>query len=286
MLNASITSTETFQYSKVGNQVVDVGSVRYAYRKVGEDTGVPLILLIHIRDNMDNWDPALVDDLAEQRLVVAFDNKGVGLTNGKTPQSFEEMADDAAAFVRALGYQKVDILAFSIGGAIGQELVLRHPRLVRKAILAGTSGKGGEGVNTMSERSKSVSTKDALTDQDFLYAFFSPSPTSQALGRQFLARIKTRKTDRGVAVSMETVKAQAIARERWGNPFEGYDDLLKKVTTSVLVANGKDDIRMPTVNSYHCFRLFPRPSSFFIRILDMDFCFNTRNRALRTSMTF
>ena len=92
---------------------------------------------------MDSWDPALVDGLASQRLVVAFDNKGVGLSNGKAPQSIEEMADDAAAFIKALGYQKVDILGFSIGGAIGQELLIRHAGLIRRAILAGTSAKGG-----------------------------------------------------------------------------------------------------------------------------------------------
>jgi pimeloyl-ACP methyl ester carboxylesterase len=232
--------------------------VRYAYRKVGEDNGVPLILLMHTRGNMDYWDPALVDELAKLRLVIAFDNKGVGLTSGKAPESFEEMADDAVAFVKALGYQKVDILGFSIGGAVGQEFVLRHPVLVRKAILAGTSGKGGEGVNSMDERSKAASTKAVFTDDDELYGFFAPSATSQTLGRRFLTRLKARNTDQDVAVSMETVRAQAVAREVWGNPQQGYDDLLKKVTIPVLIANGKDDIRMPTVNSYRLFNAVPK----------------------------
>jgi pimeloyl-ACP methyl ester carboxylesterase len=171
--NDAAQATETFEYSKVPNRSISVGSVRYAYRKVGEDNGVPLILLMHTRGNMDYWDPALVDELAKLRLVIAFDNKGVGLTSGKAPESFEEMADDAVAFVKALGYQKVDILGFSIGGAVGQEFVLRHPVLVRKAILAGTSGKGGEGVNSMDERSKAASTKAVFTDDDELYGFFA-----------------------------------------------------------------------------------------------------------------
>ncbi len=247
-----------FIYREAENEFVEVGDVRYAYRKVGQDNGCPLFLLMHTRGNMDSWDPALIDDLAKQRLVIAFDNKGIGLTNGTTPEGFEEMADDAAAFIRALGYLKVDVLGFSIGGAIAQELIIRHNGLVRRAILAGTSGRGGEAVNALSERSKSVSTKGILDDDDILYGFFAPSPSSQALGRQFLLRLRERLVNRDLPVSMMAVRAQAVAREKWGNPQDGYDDLLKTATIPVLVANGKDDIRMPSINSYHLFRKLPK----------------------------
>lgn len=251
-------ASESYLYSRVSNDFVNVGSIRYAFRKVGATTRVPLVLLIHTRGNMDSWDPALVDGLAAQRLVIAFDNKGVGLSNGKAPESFEEMADDAAAFINALGYQKVDILGFSIGGAIGQELLIRHPGLIRRAILAGTSAKGGEGVNSMSERSKSASTKETLTDEDLLYGFFAPSATSQARGKQFLSRLKIRQSDNDVPVSLETARAQAVAREKWGTAEAGYDEQLERVSVPVLMANGKDDIRMPTVNSYNMFKLLPK----------------------------
>lgn len=249
---------ESYLYSRVANEFVNVGSIRYAFRKIGETTGVPLVVLVHTRGTMDSWDPALIDALAKQRMVIAFDNQGVGLSNGKAPETFEEMADDAAAFINALGYQKVDVLGFSIGGAIGQELLIRHPGLVRRAILAGTSAKAGEGVNSMSERSKSASTKQTLTDEDLLYGFFSPSATSQALGRQFLSRLKIRQSDNDVPVSMETAKAQAVAREKWGSPEVGYDEQLKRVSVPVLIANGKDDIRMPAINSYKLFGSLPK----------------------------
>ncbi len=217
-----------FIYREAENEFVEVGDVRYAYRKVGQDNGCPLFLLMHTRGNMDSWDPALIDDLAKQRLVIAFDNKGIGLTNGTTPEGFEEMADDAAAFIRALGYLKVDVLGFSIGGAIAQELIIRHNGLVR------------------------------LDDDDILYGFFAPSPSSQALGRQFLLRLRERLVNRDLPVSMMAVRVQAVAREKWGNPQDGYDDLLKTATIPVLVANGKDDIRMPSINSYHLFRKLPK----------------------------
>lgn len=172
-----LTATEvnaamSFQYSQVKNQTVSADSVQYVYRILGVKSDTPLVLLMHTRGNMDSWDPALVDGLAKRRTVIAFDNKGIGLTNEKAPSTFEEMADDAYTFIKSLGYNKVDILGFSIGGGVGQELLIRHPQLIRKAILAGTSAKGGEGVNQIDDRSKSVSTKAVLTDEDLLYGFF------------------------------------------------------------------------------------------------------------------
>jgi pimeloyl-ACP methyl ester carboxylesterase len=256
-LGNDLQASESYQYSKASNEFVSVGSISYAFRKIGKNSGTPLVLLMHTRGNMDSWDPALVDALAKQRVVVAFDNKGVGLTRGKAPDTFEEMSDDAAAFIRALGYRKVDILGFSIGGAVGQGLLVRHRDLIRKAILAGTSAKGGEGINSMSERSKAVSTSATLTDDDLLYSFFAPTDTSQALGRNYISRLKLRKSDKDIPVSMETAKAQAVAREKWGTPEAGYSEALHAVATPVLVANGKDDIRMPTVNSYKLFSVLP-----------------------------
>ncbi len=206
---------------------------------------------------MDLWDPLLLDRLAQNRTVIAFDNKGVGLTNGIAPDNFAAMADDAADFIAALGYKRVDILGFSIGGAVAQELLIRHNELVRRAILAGTSAKGGEGVNQMSEKSKSVSTKPSLTDDDYLYGLFAPSARSQALGREYLQRVKRRTFDQDEPVSMATVRAQAIAREEWGTPQVKPDERLKAVANPVLISNGINDIRMPTINSYRLSQILP-----------------------------
>lgn len=257
LIPLSFCFAKTTSYSEVKNQFLKVGAVQYAYRVTGNKKGTPLVLLMHTRGNMDSWDPKLVDLLAKERLVITFDNQGVGLTGGKAPQTFEEMAVDATAFIQALGYKQIDLLAFSIGGAVGQEIILHHPELIRKAILAGTSMKGGEGLNTMSDQSKSVSTKETMTDEDILYNFFAPTETSKNLGRAYLARMKLRKTDLDTAVSMDTVKAQAIARNTWGNPTTGYEEQIKKISIPIFVANGKEDIRMPVINSYKLFLTLP-----------------------------
>jgi pimeloyl-ACP methyl ester carboxylesterase len=245
-------------YSQAKNQFVQVGATRYAYRRYGADHGTPIVLLTHTRGTMDTWDPALLDVLAAGRPVITFDYKGVGLTGGKAPEHFAAMADDSADFIAALGYQRVDVLGFSIGGAVAQELMIRHPALVRRAILAGTSAKGGAGVNNLSARSQQVTTKAKMTADDFLYAFFAPSPTSQQLGKAYVERMKRRTTDLDVDVSAETLRAQASARTEWGQPQDPPDERMKAVQAPVLIANGKDDIRMPTMNSYRLFELLPR----------------------------
>jgi pimeloyl-ACP methyl ester carboxylesterase len=245
-------------YSTAKNQSITVAGTRYAYRKLGAATGVPLVLLTHTRGNMDTWDPDLVDSLAQKRPVIAFDYKGTGLTGGTAADSFSEMADDTFAFIKALGIDQVDLLGFSIGGAVAQELLIRHPGLVRRAILAGTSAKGGEGVNNLSERSKSVTTNSKLNAEDFLYAFFTPSPSSQKMGRAYLERIKRRTADNDVDSSPQSLKAQAKARSDWGQPQKTPDERLRNVNIPVLIANGKDDIRMPTINSYRLFQILPR----------------------------
>ena len=245
-------------YSQVKTQYVGVAGLRVAYRSYGSVQGTPLVLLMHTRGNMDNWDPKLLDILAKNRRVIAFDGRGVGLTSGEAPNSFEAMADDAASFIKALGLQKVDLLGFSIGGAVAQELLIRHNTLIRKAIIAGSSAKGGVGVNDLSEKSKSVSTKKEFTDDDILYAFFAPSESSQKLGREFLSRLKKRISDRDKPVSMQAVAAQAVARKDWGTPLKEPDKRMASINNSILVANGKDDIRMPTINSYNLFQLTPK----------------------------
>lgn len=246
-------------YVNAKTKYVEVNGSKIAYRMYGSTsgTGTPIFLLMHTRGNMDGWDPTLLDILAKNRQVIAFDNRGVGLSSGNAPESFAEMADDAALIIKALGFNKVDLLGFSIGGAVAQELLIRHNDLIRKAIVAGSSARGGVGVNDLSEKSKSVSTKKEFTDDDILYAFFAQTPSSQKLGRQYLERIKIRKSDLDKPVSMQAVKAQAIARQDWGTQTASPDKRMSTVKNSILIANGKDDIRMPTINSYNLFQLAP-----------------------------
>ncbi|MFP2961124.1 alpha/beta fold hydrolase [Myxococcus sp. 1LA] len=134
------------RYESVPTQFVEANGVRYAYRRFGMGGDIPLVLFAHFRASMDNWDPQLLNNLAVERTVIAFNNKGVSSSGGETPDTVMAMADDSADFIAALGYSKVDVLGFSIGGAVVQELMLLHPTLVRRAVLAGTGPHGAEGL--------------------------------------------------------------------------------------------------------------------------------------------
>ena len=128
-------------------QTIDAGGVQFAYRQLGPSTGVPVIFLNHLAAVLDNWDPRVVDGIAAQRRVITFDNRGVGASEGRTPSAIAEMANDAVAFIRALGFDQVDLLGFSMGGFVAQVIAEEHPDLVRKIILAGTGPAGGEGID-------------------------------------------------------------------------------------------------------------------------------------------
>lgn len=137
----------TATYSELPNkQVGAVNGIDYAYRDAGEGA-VPLVLLQHFRGNLDGWDPALIDALAATRRVVTFDNAGVGGSTGTTPDTVEQMAHDAVAFLAAMEFSQVDILGFSIGSFVGQEIALNRPAIVRRLILASSAPQGAAGMH-------------------------------------------------------------------------------------------------------------------------------------------
>src|SRR5438552_15783056 len=131
-------------YKHAPTRTVSAGGVNFAYRELGPKTGVPVIFLTHLAAVLDNWDPRIIDPIAKGHHVIAFDNRGVGASSGQVPDSVEAMADDAYTFIRALGFDKVDIFSFSLGGFIAQALVVKHPELVRKLVLTGTGPDGGK----------------------------------------------------------------------------------------------------------------------------------------------
>jgi pimeloyl-ACP methyl ester carboxylesterase len=244
-------------YLSAPNQFVDVNGTRFAYRKLGTKSAYPLVLLQHFRGSMDNWDPALIDALASQRTVIVFDNKGVGLSEGVTPETFEAMGNDAAAFIQALGYSKVDVLGFSIGGAVAQELTVNHPDLVRKLILAGTAPKGGAKINDRDPKIIALVTGARSEAEVFLTTFYAPTPISQELGKASLTRRQQRSKVFDKPTNDQTLKAHTKARMEWGMPADSTFGYLKKITQPVLVANGSDDIMMFTVNSYTLYQHLP-----------------------------
>lgn len=245
-------------YDSTPTQYVESQETRFAFRKFGKEDGVPLLLLIHFRGSMDNWDPKLLDALARDRTVIAFDNKGVASTNGSTQGTYREMADGAVEFLRALGYAKVDVLGFSIGGHIAQELLFHHGGLIRKAILASTMPQGGKGLTNSRPEVVTLATKPVIELTDFLTLFFKQSGVSQRLGRAYIERRKMRSLDVEPATSAQTMEAQGKARKAWAEMDESQGlEKLKRVTQPVLVANGSNDVMLPTEQSFSLYQNLP-----------------------------
>src|SRR3954464_13529366 len=147
-------------------RTIDAGGVEFAYRQLGPSTGVPVVFLTHLAAVLDNWDPRVVDGIAANHRVITFDNRGVGASSGATPTTIEEMATDAVTFIRALGFDQVDLFGFSMGGMIAQLIVEEEPQLVRKMILAGTGPAAGEGIDKVTRISYLDTARGLLTRQD------------------------------------------------------------------------------------------------------------------------
>jgi pimeloyl-ACP methyl ester carboxylesterase len=242
-------------YKDAPTRTVSADGVEFAYRELGPETGVPLVLVTHLAAVLDNWDPRVVDGLATQHRVIAFDNRGVGASSGTTPGTIQEMARDAVTFIRALGLTKVDLLGFSMGGMIGQVIVQDEPQLVRKLILAGTGPAGGEGIRNVTKLSHLDTVRALLTLQDpKQFLFFTRTPDGRRAGKQFLARLKERTTDRDKAITLKSYFAQLSAIHRWG--LERPHDL-SVIRQPVLVANGENDRMVPTPNSLDLARRLP-----------------------------
>jgi pimeloyl-ACP methyl ester carboxylesterase len=221
---------------------------RYAYREVGEKKGIPILLLTHLSANLDNWDPVIIDGLAENRWVIAFDNMGVGLSDGKVPDSISDMADDAIRFINLLGFSKIDVIAMSMGGMVAQDLVLKKPELVRKLVLVGTGPRGGKGISKVASITNLDLARALLTFKDVkTYLFFPPTKVGKEKAKEFLKRIKRRKKDRDKPISLKAYRTQLKAISKWGN--DKPDDL-SHISQPTLIINGDHDRMVPTEHSY------------------------------------
>ena len=231
-------------------RLVEVDGVRYAYRRFGTATRTPVVCLQHFRGGLDNWDPNVTDGLAKDRPVILFNNAGVASSGGDPADTVTGMARHVIAFVDALGLKKVDLLGFSLGGFVAQQVVLESPDLIRHVILAGTGPQGGEGMDHMPPKVVEHATREKPILEDFLYLFFSQSETSQAAGRAFWERRHTR-LDQDVPSSVAAMGAQGNAIAAWGivPQLDRYASL-RRIKHPVLVVNGADDIMVPTINSF------------------------------------
>jgi pimeloyl-ACP methyl ester carboxylesterase len=234
------------------NQTVETHDITYAYRRFGHVVAgtPPLVFFQHFRGNLDNWDPALVDPIAERREVILFDNVGVGGSTGTVPRTIGAMADGALAFLDALGLERIDVFGYSFGGFIAQELTLVRPRLVRRLVLAGTGPQGGEQMHGYADDVYPHAMADAPGPEDLLALFYEPSPTSVAKGRESIGRIFSRTEDRDAGPSLAARDAQLDAITAWGIPEPSRLDRLAGITQPVLVANGEHDRMVPTPNSH------------------------------------
>jgi pimeloyl-ACP methyl ester carboxylesterase len=247
-------------YSSLPNKRVSAqDGVDYAYRDAGEGE-LPLILLQHFRGNLDSWDPALVDDLCASRRVVAFDNAGVGGSTGTTPHVIEQMAHDAIAFIDAMGFTRADILGFSIGSFVAQEITLIRPDLVRRLVLASAAPKGADGIHGWApDVIGAVGTPQTAPD-DYLGVFFASSPSSRKAGQEALARMFSRTDDRDAQTTWAVRQAQYDAVCTWGIPDHAALQRLAGITLPVFVANGDSDPMIPPRYSHLIAGLLPNAS--------------------------
>ncbi len=234
-------------YKNAPTRTVTAGGVEFAYRELGPKTGVPVIFLTHLAANLDNWDPRVVDGIAAKHHVITFDNRGVGASSGTVPDTIEAMAKDAIAFIRALGFDEVDLLGFSMGGMIAQVIALQEPQLIRKLILTGTGPAGGEGIDKVTRISNLDVGRALLTLQDpKTYLFFTRTANGKRSAKEFLARLKERTTNRDKAMSLFGYRAQLKAIHRWGRQDPAD---LSVIEQPALVANGEHDRMVPSSNS-------------------------------------
>lgn len=231
-------------------QHVEAKGIRFAYRRFGKTSGVPLVFNMHFTGTMDHWDPAVTDGLAQDRGVILFNNAGISSSSGEVPSSIEEMAANAAAFIKALGLTQVDVLGFSLGGLVAQELALAEPKLVRRLILLGTGPRSGEGMASLTpEAQKIFGARYDEPDHLWLKVFFTQSEASQAAGRAYLKRFRLRTSDRDPEVSDKVAPAQLEALAKWGAPRENPFEYLKAIEQPTLIVNGDTDVIIYSENS-------------------------------------
>jgi pimeloyl-ACP methyl ester carboxylesterase len=231
--------------------------IEYAYRDVGDGTP-PLVLLQHFRGNLDNWDPALIDALATDRRVVTFDNAGVGGSTGTTPSTITQMAIDAIAFLEAMAFDQVDVLGFSIGSFVAQEIALIRPAVVRRLVLASSAPRGAAGMHGWAPEVIEAVGAPAPNPDGYLGVFFTRSTASRQAGVEALGRMAARAEDRDEATRWQTRQAQYDAVCAWGIPDHALLLRLSAIEMPVLVANGDSDPMILPRYSYLLAGLIPQ----------------------------
>ena len=232
-------------------QFLQVHNETYGYRRFGGGSPHPLVFLQHFTGTLDNWDPAVTDSLASGREVILFENAGIGRSSGQVPETVQRMAAHALAFLDALGLERVDLLGFSLGGMVAQEIALTRPSLVRKMLLVGTAPEGGEEIMRLEKpKIREIFASNLPASQRLVKLFFAPSASSQAAGEAFIARLAQRIQDREPVSGPEVAKAQIVAFRAWEAYTGERFAKLRKIGQPCLVVSGVFDMMIPVRNSY------------------------------------
>jgi pimeloyl-ACP methyl ester carboxylesterase len=252
-------SNRTGRYAELPNSLVSAASgIDYAYRDTGRGDGAPLVLLQHFRGNLDNWDPALIDALAADRRVVTFDYPGVGGSTGETAHSVDQMAHESIAFIEALDIGQVDLLGFSIGSFVAQQIALTRPALVRRLVLASAAPQGAAGMHGWAAEVIGAIGAPQTSPEEYLDVFFARSEASRGAGQQALQRMYARTEDRDAATTWATRQAQYDAVCTWGIPDHALLQRLSCLKLPVFVANGDSDPMILPHYSYLLAGLIPQ----------------------------
>jgi pimeloyl-ACP methyl ester carboxylesterase len=252
----SVLQDHKVSWKNVPTRTITAGGIEFAYRELGHDNpGTPVVFLVHLAAVMDNWDPRVVEGFAAKHHVVVFDSRGVGASSGSPASSMEQMARDAITFIKAMGFQQVDLFGFSMGGMIAQEIALMEPQLVRKMIITGTGPAGGVGISKVARVTYLDMVRGWLTFQDpKQFLFFTRTPSGIRAGKEFLARLQERSENRDKKITVRALQAQLKALRSWGakQPAD-----LSRIYHPVLVANGDSDRMVPSSNTYDLARRLP-----------------------------
>ncbi len=245
--NGTLNQPVITSYAEAPARTVTAGGVTYAYRELGPKGGIPVVFFVHLAGTLDNWDPRIIDPIAKGRHVIAFDNRGVGASTGQVPDSVEAMADDAYTFITALGLDKIDVFSFSLGGFIAQDLVVKHPELVRKLVLTGTGPRGGKDIDKVAGTTYVDTLRAALTRSDPKeFLFFNRNAAGKPAARAFVNRLNERTADRDAPIKIKAFQTQLKAIKKFGRSTPAD---LSKITQPTLIANGDNDRMVPSVLS-------------------------------------
>ncbi|WP_332603402.1 alpha/beta fold hydrolase [Arthrobacter sp. S2(2024)] len=234
-------------YAKAPARTVTAGGVSYAYRELGPKGGIPVVFFVHLAATLDNWDPRIIDPIAKNRHVITFDQPGVGASTGRVPDNIEAMADDAYTFIKALGFDKIDVFSFSLGGMIAQDLALKHPDRVRKLVLTGTGPRGGKDIDKVVGTTYRDILRATLTRSDPKeFLFFNRNATGKPAAKAFIKRLQERTIDRDKPISPRAFRMQLKAIQAFGRSAPSD---LSTLTHPTLIANGDNDRMVPSVLS-------------------------------------